>query len=66
MRTLYTIRQFTAQQPAFSEGSLRWLIFHAEDNGLLAAGAILRNGRRVLIDGERFLKWLDSRQQRVA
>lgn len=72
MRKLYTVRQFAEANPAFSEASLRWLIFnsepkklkncHLESNGLAESGAILRNGRRILIDPERFDAWLRSRQ----
>jgi hypothetical protein len=68
-RTLLTVRQFAAKHTAFTEGALRKLIFEATprcqsvggrreqtpDNGL--AIAILRIGRRVLIDEARFFEW---------
>lgn len=55
----------------FSEGALRALIFKADDrqdskgrvihgNGLTSSGAILRVGRRVLIDVPKFDLWLLS------
>ncbi len=59
---LSTVRQFSERHPAFPEGGLRHRIFHAESNGLRAARAIVRNGRRVLIDEEKFFKWLSSQQ----
>lgn len=59
---LYTVRQFADTNPAFSESSVRWLVFKAKANGLDESGAILRNGRRVLIDGDKFESWLKSRQ----
>ena len=66
MERLYTIRQFAESVPAFSEASIRWMVFNSKSNGLADSGAILRNGRRVLIDGEKFSTWLKSRQpQRV-
>lgn len=56
--TLSTVKQFHERHPAFPEGGLRHRIFHAESNGLAESGAIVRNGRRVLIDEERFFDWL--------
>ncbi|MBK9130603.1 MAG: hypothetical protein IPM20_03025 [Gammaproteobacteria bacterium] len=51
---------------AFSEGSLRWAIHNAERNGLARSGAIVRIGRRVLIDEELFLRWIDEQQKQLA
>ena len=56
----YTVKQFSARNPAFSEGSLRWLLFNARENKLEAA--VVRVGRRVLIDEDRFFAWLDGQQ----
>lgn len=55
---LSTVKQFCQKNPAFTEGGLRDRIFHAESNGLKKMGVILRNGRRVLIDEEKFFNWL--------
>jgi hypothetical protein len=57
---LRTIRQLAEANPAFSEPSLRWLIFQATNNGLADSGAIVRIGRRVLIDQDRFGRWLET------
>ena len=59
--TLSTVRNFSQKYPAFPEGGLRHRLFHAETNGLAESGAIVRNGRRVLIDEERFFEWLRDR-----
>lgn len=69
--TLYTVEQFAAAQPAFTAPALRNLIFKAEPrqstrgeipgNGLIECGAIIRVGRKVLIDEARFFDWV--RQQ---
>lgn len=59
--TLSTVKQFPERHPAFPEGGLRHRIFHAENNGLAEFGAIVRNGRRVLIDEEKFFEWLRER-----
>lgn len=65
---LYTVEQFATAQPAFTAPAIRNLIFKAEPrqstrgeipgNGLLECGAIVRIGRKVLIDEERFLEWV--------
>lgn len=71
-KRIATVAQTAAAYPAFSQSSLRDLIFKAEDrfnsrgeripgNGLAEAGAILRIGRRVLFDLDAFEAWLDSR-----
>lgn len=54
------VRQFSAQHPAFSEPSLRWIVFNAEKNGLEKAGGVIRIGRKVLIEEHAFLRWVES------
>jgi len=56
--TLKTVKQFNRDHPAFPIGGLRHHIFHEEQNGMKAAGVIVRNGRRVLINEKRFFDWL--------
>lgn len=71
-RRLATVRQ-TAQayKGVFSESAIRDLVFRAEPrfnfkgdrlpgNGLAEAGALVRIGRRVLIDLDAFEEWLDA------
>jgi hypothetical protein len=45
---------------------LRWLVYNAEKNGLAKSGAIIRIGRKVLIDEALFLKWVKSQNQAPA
>jgi hypothetical protein len=56
--TLLTVKQFNHKHPAFPIGGLRHHIFHEDQNGMTAARVVVRNGRRVLIDEERFFSWL--------
>lgn len=56
-RNLQTLRCFAASGP-FSENTLRWYVFNAGSNGMAAAGALVRCGRRVFIDPEGFDRWL--------
>jgi len=55
---LLTVPQFVEQNPAFTVGGLRWLIFNEEKNGLKEAQAIIRLGRKVMIDADRYFNWL--------
>lgn len=69
---LKTVAQLSADNPAFSQASLRALIFKAEPrqsskgtipgNGLIESGALVRLGRKVLIDEEKFFAWVRSQQ----
>jgi len=59
--TLLTVKQFNQKHPAFPIGGLRHRIFHEDQNGMKTARVVVRNGRRVLIDEERFFDWLCSR-----
>lgn len=66
--THLTVKQFADKHPAYTVGGLRFHIFHAHENGLDEAEAILRLGRKVLIDEARFFTWVESqnRHQRAA
>ena len=72
--SLQTVKAFCERHSAFSEGSMRSLIFKSQDsyaangqiiagNGLQQAGAIVRVGRRVLIDEQAFFRWIDSQSR---
>ena len=58
--TYLTVQQFTAKQPAFTTGGLRSLIFNENSNGLAKSGAIVRIGRKVLIDEIKFFAWIEA------
>lgn len=70
-RILLTVRQFSDKYPAFPQGSLRNLIFLAESrktskgtiqgNGLKIA--LVRIGRKLLIDETKFFQWIDEQQE---
>ena len=65
---LHTVKQFALAYPAFTELAMRNLIFKAgkrssskgeiSGNGLLESGAIIRLGRRILIDEQAFFAWV--------
>lgn len=70
---IFPVEQFAERNPAFTSAALRNLIFKAEPrqssrgeipgNGLIECGAIIRVGRKVLIDESRFFEWV-RRQNR--
>jgi len=60
--TYLTVPQFSKKHTAFPQGGLRDRIFHEKTNGLKKSGAIVRNGRRVLINEEKFFQWLEAQQ----
>jgi len=61
-RNLQAVTSLAAQGP-FSEGQLRWWIFMSASNGLDAASAVVRVGRRVYIDLDRFDDWIEQQNR---
>ena len=53
-----TIRQLTTNNPAFTEGGIRALIFRAESNGFNRC--IRRIGRKILISKSAFSRWIEA------
>lgn len=70
---LRTVSQFSERHRAFTQLALRNLVFKATPrnsskgeipgNGLLECGAIIRLGRKILIDEERFFQWVQAQQK---
>ena len=60
--TLYTIAQFSERHPFISQGGLRFQIFNSKDNDLEQLGALVRLGKRVLINEPKYFEWIDSQQ----
>ena len=74
-RDLITVQLCSQRRPARSPAALRSLILNAEGrvnsrgdkipgNGLAEAGAIIRVGRRVLIDETAFFCWIAAQQKK--
>ncbi len=59
--TLLTVKQFCLQNPAFTNGGLRWMLFHRQQNGL--ERAVVKVGRRVLINVDEFFRWIDAQNR---
>jgi hypothetical protein len=60
--TYLTVNQFCEAYPAFKVGGVRGLIFNEHSNGLAKSGAIVRQGRKVLIKPSAWFNWLESGQ----
>ena len=54
---LVAVDSFPLIEPDFTAGSLRWLLFNREQNGLAQSGAIAKVGRRIFIVPKRFRAW---------
>lgn len=59
--TLLSAAKFCERHPAFCMAGLRHILFHRATNGLAESGAVLMCGRKLLINEQRFLGWLDAR-----
>ncbi len=59
-RRLSTTKNIPLKYPDanITESSIRWLIFNAKENGF--STCVVRMGRKVLIDLDRFEAWLDN------
>ena len=62
-RNLKTVTAVAADGP-FSEGQLRWFVFREHDNGLAKLGAVVRVGRRVYLDIDKFEAWITKQNQK--
>jgi len=70
-KSLLTVRLFSEKHRAFPQGSLRYLIHLSKDrhssrgeipgNGLDVA--LVRVGRKILIDEDKFFEWLEDRHR---
>lgn len=58
---LHTVRSLSEKHAALNEGGIRWDIFHANTNGLAESGALIRKGRKVILDEARYLECLRNR-----
>lgn len=59
-QVFYTVKQFCKTFLAFREGGIRRQIFDEDKNGLKDCGAVIRSGRKVLINSTKYFEWLQS------
>lgn len=58
--SLVTVKQFCDRNPAFPIGGVRHHLFYRNENGLTASGAVIKLGRKILIDELAFINWVKS------
>ena len=61
-----TVNQLCDKHKAFRPGGVRGFIFHEHSNGLAESGAIVRIGRKVLINESKFFAWIEAQNKKVA
>jgi len=67
MPNLETVKTLVDKHPGLiREGGLRWEIFNKHSNGLAESKAIIKHGRRVLIDSDRYFDWLSTPTENLA
>jgi hypothetical protein len=60
LRTVKQLAEELKPTGGFTQASLRWLIFNCNSNGF--DQAIVRLGRKIYIDRERFGEWLEGQR----
>lgn len=63
MTNLLTVAQLAELNPAFTESTIRWWIFNAEEFGF--SKCVIRIRGRVYIDRVAFEAWLEEHRQAV-
>ena len=58
--TFSTVNQFCERHPAFKVGGIRHLIFNEATNGLAHSSAIVRIGRKITINEEKFFAYIEG------
>jgi len=58
-----TVNQFCEKHKAFKVGGVRSQIFNEHQNGLAKSGAIVRIGRKVLINEPKFFAWIEAQNK---
>lgn len=61
LKDYITVKQLTLENPAFTEGGVRSLIFHSDKNGF--KNCIRRIGRRILISRNAFTNWIEEQNK---
>lgn len=55
---LLTVQQFCERHKWARAGGIRHMIFHADKNGLADSGALVRFGRKLLLDEVALIAWM--------
>ncbi len=58
--TYVNVPQLVQRQPALTIGGVRAWIFNEKTNGLAESGAIIRIGKKPMINEEKFFAWIEA------
>ena len=61
--SFYTVKQMTMRYPAFTESSIRWLIFHEDKNGFYKCVYRVPGQRKIMIDEMEFIRWIRENRE---
>jgi hypothetical protein len=61
-----TVNQLCEKHKAFKIGGVRSQLFNSDKNGLKESGAVVRSGRKILINEPKWFSWLESSQNKAA
>lgn len=64
--SILSVKLFSEKHPSFPAGGLRHIIFNAHENGLEKSGALIRLGRKILIDETAFFAWIKAGAEKGA
>jgi hypothetical protein len=57
---LLSVKEFCVTYPSFKEGGIRHYIFHEHTNGLSKSGGVVRIGKKVMVNVEKFFWWVNT------
>ena len=57
--TVHTVQTLAAAEPGLNEGGIRWTIFQHKSS-LVETGAVFFSGKKLLIDRDRFIAFLQD------
>jgi len=58
-----TVQQYVDSHPYHTMASFRWILFNRATNGLSASGAIIKLGKKIIIDVEKAEAWENSKRE---
>ena len=58
-----TVNQLCEKHKAFKIGGVRSQLFNSDKNGLKESGAVVRSGRKILINEPKWFFWLEAQNK---
>lgn len=61
-----TVQQYVDAHPYYTMGAFRWILFNRFSNNLAKSGAVIKIGKKILIDPEKAEAWEDGQREIAA